>query len=93
MSTIEINNLDDHQSRRSLSEERHSLNSSDDPISSLVIDDEDDEAPQELKSSTKPKEQSQISTLKNSKQLSTSMVITNNKSPSSLKWNSSLKTG
>jgi hypothetical protein len=86
MSTSEINNLDDHPSRRSLSEERHSIHSSDDHISLVIVD---DETPQGLKSFTTPKKSNQIPKLKT---LSTSTVFTNNKSSSSPKMNSSLKT-
>jgi len=98
MSTSETNNFndtDDYQSRRSLSESRHSINDApDDYISPTTVDDDgyDELPPQQLKSFLKPKQQNQIPKLINSKNLSTSMIITDNKSSSSLKWNSSSKT-
>jgi len=93
MSINEINNLDDDEPRQSLSEQTHSIRSLDDLTSPIIIEDEDDEPPlQELKSFTKPKQQNQIPKFKNSKNLSKSMIVTNNKVSSSFKWNSSLKT-
>ncbi|CAF4057577.1 unnamed protein product, partial [Rotaria sp. Silwood2] len=99
MSTIETNKLDDNddlQSRQSLSEHRQSMNSSilqnnsDDHTSSLIIDNED-ELSQDLKRITKPKQFTRIPKIENSKKLSKSVVITDNKA-SSLQQNSSRKT-
>ena len=99
MSTTELNNLDDnndyHESRRSLSEERHSMNSFDEHFSPVIIDDENDEIPlPPLKTFPKSKQSSQIPKFINSKQMSTSMIIPTNKSSSSssLKWSTSSKT-
>ncbi|CAF0869591.1 unnamed protein product [Rotaria sordida] len=99
MSAAETNRFDDNddfQPRQSLSEQRHSMNNSveqnnfDDHMSSSIIDNEDEQS-QDLKYITKPKQFSQKPKIQNSKKLSKSMVITDNKSPS-LQRNSSIKT-
>ncbi|CAF1122767.1 unnamed protein product [Rotaria sordida] len=99
MSAAETNRFDDNddfQLRQSLSEQRHSMNNSveqnnfDDHMSSSIIDNEDEQS-QDLKYITKPKQFSQKPKIQNSKKLSKSMVITDNKSPS-LQRNSSIKT-
>lgn len=87
MSTTEINNNNyHHELRRSLSESRDSMPSSDDQGTPVIIDDaEDDElisSPiQEIKTLSKPKQQTQIPKPKNSQNVS-----------SSLKWSSTSKT-
>ncbi|CAF4732660.1 unnamed protein product [Rotaria sp. Silwood1] len=98
MSAIETNKLDDNddlQSRRSLSEQTQSMNSSvqqtnsDDHVSAWIIDNEEKPS-QDLKRITKPKQLTQIPKIQNSKKLSKSMVITDNKS-SSIQRSSSIK--
>lgn len=105
MSTSEINNLDDHENyhdlRRSISEPRNSMHSSDDQGTPIIIEDEDDEVlplpppppPEEIKTYQKPKQSSQIPKLKNSQTVPTSIANKNPKPSSSLKWNSSSKNG
>jgi len=78
MSTTEVDHLDDNDDYPA--QPRHSINSSDDHISPVILD---DETPEEIKLPPKPRQQkSQISKFKNSKKLSTSMIIIDSKSPS-----------
>ncbi|CAF0968280.1 unnamed protein product [Adineta steineri] len=99
MSEIEVNNFnnndDDDQTRQTESEQRYTPYSSikrsqsDDHLTPVIVDDEYEPqpvSPRRKKPSPKPAKLSYIPKLKTSKNISTSMIITRNKSPVQ-KWN------